>query len=110
MGLQDVFPAIEQSNRNIALQNTFGHLAPKKSKIYKGRLVFAVGCFGNDNLNPTALFCEFDGLDSSPWFFDAMTEFMEAQKVDEGCVYEFRGTFTNYEFKGHIKLLLNTNL
>jgi hypothetical protein len=88
---------------------TWGHLAPKRNRIYEGRIVFAIGCFGNDPLNPTALFCEFAGLDSSPWFFDEMVNFLSEQDNEAGCVYEFVGTFRNYEFKGQIRTLLDAN-
>lgn len=50
------------------------HLAPKKDKRYKGRIIYAIGCFGDDPLNPTVLSCKLRGLDSSPWFFDADIE------------------------------------
>jgi hypothetical protein len=70
-------------------------------------MVFAIGCFGSDNLNPTPLACEFkdtkgEELDSSPWFHDAMMEFLCAHGGKEGFVYRFEGTFRNYEFKGKI--------
>lgn len=48
------------------MAHTWGHLAPKKNKAYRGHIVFAIGCFGSDHLNPTALACEFSDLDSSP--------------------------------------------
>ena len=109
MSLGDALATIESNNRAIVQQDTFGHLAPKRNEVYKGRLVFGIGCFGCDTLNPTALFCEFDGLDSSPWFFDAVCEFMQDRELTAGCVYEFLGTFKNYEFTGPIKLVFDTN-
>lgn len=106
----DAFIPAEIQYRNAVLADTWGHLAPKKNKTYPGRIVYAVGCFGDDPLNPTAIVCEFDGLDSSPWFFEAMTDFIGAQEGEPGFVYEFTGTFRNYEFKGHIKPLLDANV
>jgi len=107
--IHDAFCEVDARYKAAVMADTWGHLAPKKNKTYKGRIVYAVGCFGNDSLNPTALFCEFSGLDSSPWFFEAMADFISKQENEEGCVYEFVGTFRNYEFKGRIKTLLNAN-
>lgn len=83
---------------------TWGHLAPEKNHTYHGYIVYAVGCFGNDPLNPTPLACEFEDLDSSPWFFDALNDFIGDRRRNnkEGCVYRFDGSFRNYVFRGRI--------
>jgi hypothetical protein len=99
----DAFIPIEHDNREIMKQNTWGHLAPKKNKTYKGRIVFVAGIFGSDHLNPVSTYCEFDDLDSSPWFFDHLEDFMRSTKPKAGVVYEFLGTFRNYKFKGKIR-------
>lgn len=104
--IHDVYAPIEERNREIVMENTWGHLAPKKGKRYTGRIVYAVGCFGSDPHNPVALVCEFYGLDMSPWFFDAMSEFIASQNNESGRVYEFRGIFRNYEFNGKVTTLL----
>ncbi len=92
---------------------TWGHLAPRKRKTYRGHVVFAVGCFGSDDLNPTPLECEFKGLDSSPWFYDALTEFLgefvgigDGHPCEAGGVYRWEGTFRNYEFVGNLEKLV----
>jgi hypothetical protein len=102
--MADAFAPVEAQYRADMRVHTWGHLAPKKNKTYRGFIVFAVGCFGDDPLNPTALACEFKGLDDSPWFFDAMADFIGDLKTKEGCVYRFDGTFNNYEFNGAITL------
>lgn len=107
--IADAFAPVEAAYRSKVLEATWGHLALKRNTTYKGRIVYGVGCFGSDHLNPTALFCEFEGVDSSPWFFDALQEFIQEQKTEEGCVYEFKGYVRNYVFKGNVKLLLDTN-
>ena len=96
----EAFAPVEAENRRIVAVNTWGHLAPRRDKTYRGHITFAVGCFGDDPLNPTALSCEFQGLDSSPWFFDAMAEFFSNLKLEPGGVYRFQGTFRNYCFRG----------
>ncbi len=89
--------------REAVMQETFGHLAPKRGKTYRGYIVFAVGCFGSDPLNPIALECEFKGLDSSPWFFEAMTTLLGELKTEAGNVYRWEGIFRNYEFAGTMR-------
>jgi len=107
--IAEAFQPAVAAHRERVMFETWGHLAPKKGKTYKGRVVFAVGCFGSDDLNPTAIVCEFEDLDSSPWFFDVLQDFLYENRGEAGCVYEFNGTFKNYKFKGQIKTLLNAN-
>ena len=103
--ISEVFGPIELRNRERVLSATWGHLAPRRNRTYKGFIVFAVGCFGDDPLNPVAIQCEFRGLDSSPWFFDFMNRFLGEQGVEAGCVYRFDGVFRNYSFDGKVKKL-----
>jgi hypothetical protein len=103
--ISEVFAPIEARYRAEVMADTWGHLAPKRNKTYKGHIVFAVGCFGDDPLNPTVLSCDFKGLDDSPWFFDAMADFIgeDENRGSEGNVYRFDGVFRNYEFSGTIR-------
>ena len=104
--IHDAFAPSEALYRAQILAETWGHLAPKKGRSYRGHIVFAVGCFGDDPLNPTALDCEFRGLVSSPWFFEAISQFMGAQRHAVGGVFRFDGVFRDYEFLGTIRRLL----
>jgi hypothetical protein len=102
-------PAMAEYHATV-MTATWGHLAPSKNKTYSGHLTFAVGIFGSDNLNPIVLECEFknrsgEELDSSPWFYDAMMDFMQSLETEAGAVYRFVGTFRNYKFKGTIQRL-----
>jgi hypothetical protein len=99
----DAFARAEAHYHAQVSQATWGHLAPLRNKRYSGHIVFALGCFGSDDLNQTALSCELDGLDASPWFFDAMTEFLQSLGGEAGGVYRWDGTFKNYEFKGTVR-------
>lgn len=107
----DVWAPVEAHYRAQVMEATWGHLAPRKNKTYRGHITFALGCFGSDHLNPTALECEI-GLDSSPWFFEAMEDFLRSLGGEEGAVYRWEGAFRNYEFKGtvhRIPLTIPTN-
>ncbi len=107
--IHDAFAVAEEHYATLVMKDTWGHLAPKKNKTYKGRIVYAVGCFGSDDLNPTPIVCEFDGLDGSPWFFDAINEFIQSQDNNPGCVYEFKGGFRNYHFTGTVSKVQDYN-
>lgn len=105
----DTLAAIDAHNHEVANYETWGHLAPKKNKTYRGRVVYAIGCFGSDRLNPTTLVSEWNGLDSSPWFYEALHDWLGEQENAEGCVYELIGSFRNYVFAGTRRLLIDGN-
>jgi len=104
---RNIFASVEAKYKNEIMAYTWGHLAPKKNKKYKGRIVYAIGCFGTPN--PEIIFCEFNDLDSSPWFYDALHNFIYKQDYEAGCIYEFLGFFKNYNFVGTLNVILNTN-
>lgn len=104
--IADAMAPWEAHYKEKVMQATWGHLAPKKNKTYKGRVVFAVGCFGSDDHNPMPISSEFEELSSSPWFYDALMEFLRDIPKDQresGNVYEWVGTFRNYAMDGTIK-------
>lgn len=89
-------------------KETWGHLAPKRNKIYKGRIVYAIGCYDSGHFNPTPVTVELVGLGDSPYFYEAINEWLQDLEDGfrkEGCVYEFKGHFKNYRFIGEIRLL-----
>lgn len=69
-------------------------------EVYSGEVVMAVGCYGNDYLNPTLMDSRLGtaadphALDGEYWFLDSFREFLyEAQfDFDTGKVYVWRGT------------------
>ncbi len=100
--MADAFAPVEARYRAQVYKETWGHLAPRKNKVYRGYVIFALGCFDSGHLNPTVLSCEI-GIDDSPWFFDALHEFLRTLKGDEGGVYRWDGTFKNYNFTGSVR-------
>jgi hypothetical protein len=103
--IADAFKSHEAIYRAKVLEETWGHLAPKENKTYKGFVIFALGCFGSDRLNPTVLQCELGDLDGSPWLYDALIEFLQSLGGDEGRIYRWDGKFRNYEFRGTVRQL-----
>ena len=107
--IQDAFDVAEEHYRSEVISATWGHLAPKKNKSYSGRIVYAVGCFSEGRLNPVPIVSQFDGLDDSPWLFDALNEFIQTQNNEPGCIYEFTGKFRNYRFVGSVNKIQDYN-
>jgi len=116
--MSDVFAPIEARYRSQVMKQTWGHLAPSRNKKYRGTIAFAIGMYGSDHLNPTVIQCDLktrfgEELDASPWFYDALQEFLQQHCHMEGfeepgdyqigCVYQFTGFFRNYVFDGSVK-------
>lgn len=101
----DAFAPADSRFKAAVMQQTWGHLAPRKHRTYRGHIVFAVGCFGSDDLNPTTLECDLGDLDNSPWFFNALIEFLQSLETEAGGVYRWEGTFRNYGFVGNVRRL-----
>lgn len=97
----DAFAPIEKENKRIVMENTWGHLAPQKNKTYLGFITF---CWASDGtLCPIDY--DFDGLEGSPWLYDAIIDFIKENAKEQGKVYRFDGTIKNYKFKGEVTRL-----
>lgn len=103
--IADAFAPVEARYKSLVMQHTWGHLAPRKNKTYRGYVVFALGCYDSGELNPTPLTCEFAGLGDSPWFYDSLMDFLQSLGGKAGDVFRFDGTFRNYEFQGTVAKL-----
>ncbi len=108
--LADAFAPAEAKYQEQVMRATWGHLAPEQGKAYKGFVIFAIGYY--DDLNPLPLDVQFKGLDDSPWFYEALTDFIgkpqwnvTRKRFKSGSVYRFDGTFANYTFKGRFRRL-----
>ena len=87
------------------MQETWGHLAPKKDRTYKGYMIYAHGVYGDIVL----LDANFKNLSDSPWLFEAMRNYLGGHCKDEG-LYKWEGRCTmidkdNFCFGGEIKRL-----
>jgi hypothetical protein len=120
MSLADVGALIEADNRRIVMAATWGHLAPERNKTYRGHIVWALGIHGSDYLNPMVLELEMGELPSSPWFYEAMQDFLsevhrekngkywscsEREAETSGRIYRWDGSFRNYSWCGKVRQL-----
>lgn len=103
MGLQHVAPSIYAMNKTIVMNATWGHLAPERNKTYRGKVIWALGCgYNHSDLNPTVLLCDFGDLPDSPWFYDALIDFLQ-ELVERGTgLWQWEGTFRNYSWCGKL--------
>ncbi len=97
----DVFLPEEIAYKARVMGMTWGHLAPKKNKKYPGYILFTISAYGDI----VPIRAEFKGLDDSPWFYEALQDFVYENAKEDGKVYRFDGTFRNYEFKGTVTKL-----
>jgi hypothetical protein len=114
----------ELAQKKEMMEATWGHLAPAKNKAYVGHIVWALDLYDSGYLNPKVLECDLKGLHDSPWFYDAMIEFLQAiheqmfsshrdsfwgasdrEKATAGTLWRWDGTFHNYKFKGTVRQL-----
>lgn len=73
-------------------QDTWGHLAPKPRRRYKGTILFAESEYGGQGR--TIIRTDFEDLPSSPWFYESMCDFIYGlEGIEEGSVYRWTGTY-----------------
>lgn len=94
-----------ERKRQSVMQDTWGHLAPKKGRSYKGYMIWAYGGWGEIVLLDAA----FTNLNDSPWLFEAMQDYIGEHLDGEG-IYKWEGQFEKldegcYCFGGIIKRL-----
>ena len=115
--MENAFAPIEAMYREQMRVATWGHMAPVKDRKYTGRIIFAVGCYGNDDINPTVLTT--DVLPNSPWEYDHIRELIWAlqktfgehnERFNSGCVYGINASCRNYLFEGQLMRLMDFNL
>lgn len=98
MSFASVLAEIDAQNRVEVRAETFGHLAPRKGETYEGQFLFAIPEY--DCGNPCIVSADFNGLEDSPWLYEAMLEF--AERKQKAGVYRFDGSVRNYKFKGTV--------
>lgn len=99
MSFQSVCNEYTAVMRERVTQDTFGHLAPSKNTTYKGEIFFAVSPFGGCNKNILLIDFNMGDLDSSPWFYNALNEYIDGigQSLETGA-YTIQCTVRNYRF------------
>jgi len=89
MTIAEAFSAHETIHKARILKSMFGHLAPEPRKVYTGHIIFSFGCFGDHHIVDT----QFDGVCSSPWFFEDVKNFVDEfiqKRGMQGRIYHTR--------------------
>ena len=100
--MSKAFAPIMAEYKEATMQDTWGHFAPRKGKSYPGFVVFAIAVDGTYCL----INYDFDGLDGSPWLYEALMSFIGDNAKEQGVVYQFEGKFRNYAFSGRITQII----
>jgi hypothetical protein len=95
--MAEAWAPAEAAYHEKVMQHTWGHLAPERRKSYPGKMVFALGEYGDY----VPIHVNFEGLDDSPWFFLDMMDFITQQVKDPG-IYRFNGKYINHLFVGKV--------
>lgn len=111
MSLADIGALITNDARNQAVRETFGHLAPVHRRVYQGEVLFANADIAGEG--QPIIRTNFPGLDSSPWFYDALTDYFQRvaiRKLKPGTVAKWTGTYMlfkngNSRFSGKVAVL-----
>lgn len=80
-------------------EDTWGHLAPKPRRKYKGTILIAESEFGGQGR--CIIRADFPGLESSPWSYDSMQDYVYGlDGLEDGNLYLWSGTFEFFKGKG----------
>ena len=106
MGLQHIAPQLYADQKIATMNDTWGHLAPKENQLYMGEVLFAHNCYNEKFV----IDWKFKDLNSSPWFYDCLNDFIYECKTIHGRIYKFTGAFCNYKFEGELEELEYENI
>lgn len=105
MSLSDVAASIDAHNRQLALKDAYGHLAPEKNKPYKGIIHIFESAFGKQ----CGLDYSFNGLDSSPWLYEFIQREVSDWRLPYYGLYKWETSFRNYKLTGKPVLVYKTD-
>jgi hypothetical protein len=80
----DILPSKEE-----VMEDTWGHLRAKQGTMYTGYVIFTLTAFGDY----VTIDYDFKDLDSSPWLYDNVYDFVVRKAKDKGKIYKFTGTY-----------------
>lgn len=87
------------------VEDTWGHMRAHPNVWQHGKIVFAEGAFGGEQI---ILACDF-GEDAGygPWFYEQIHDWLCDQKTEPGNLYTFTGWYRvkrddSYQFRGKI--------
>lgn len=91
----EAFAEHEARYKAAVMNSTWGHLAPKPRRVYRGEILFAHG----EYRDLVVLRSNFKGLPDSPWFYEDLHNFVadKASKRRSGAVLRFVGTYTMFK-------------
>jgi len=97
--IAEIMADYNEVQRQKVLGATFGHLAAKKDKQYRIKILFSESSYGSQgtSLIDTKLM---NGLDDSPWLYDSILERLNKATKRKPGVYVINGIIKNYRIIG----------
>jgi len=107
--MAEAFAPAEAKYRSQVLHATWGHLAATEGVKHPGTILFAHGEYGDI----VPLRADFPTVNDSPWFFDAMSDYIDRQvmrRKNPGTIYRFSGYYVLQKngkgrFSGKVKVV-----
>lgn len=90
--MDGIYDAYGERKKKEVMDDTWGHLKPRKGRSYGGYILYTLGCYGDI----TCIQTHFRDLPDSPWFYDDLHSFMcsgEEQDDEQGIIYLFLGSY-----------------
>lgn len=71
------------------MDDTWGHLKPAKGRTYDGWILYTVGEYGDI----VVIGSKFEELESSPWLYEDIHDFIGDNGEERGLIYLWQGTY-----------------
>lgn len=104
--IAEIMADYNEVKRQEVLAYTWGHLAAKKDKPYRIKILFSESSYGSQgtSLIESKLY---DGLQDSPWLYDAILNRIHQGMKRKPGVYVINGIIRNYRVIGKAKKISN---
>jgi hypothetical protein len=104
--IAEIMADYNEVKRQEVLAHTWGHLAAKKDKQYRIKILFSESSYGGQvtSLIESKLY---NGLEDSPWLYDAILDRINKAMKRKPGVYLINGIIRNYRVIGKAKKITN---
>lgn len=102
--IAEIMSDYDEVKRQELLADTWGHLAAKRNKRYKIKIIFSESCYGGQgtSLIDTRLY---NGLENSPWLYEAILHRINKLTKRTPGIYCINGIVRNYRIIGRVHKL-----
>lgn len=104
---EEVFAPIEAHYKAAVIQDTWGHLAPKKNTTYRGDVLVSSSGYST---GIQLVDMNWDHLQDNPWVYEKMQDWLYEQRkiLTAGTVWTIKVTMRNYRIWGQFTKIFPT--